>query len=239
MASILRQLEKYHEATKEGLAPKDIIQIKQDPHPHQKIVETICDIRDPVRRQQVINDALLALNDFAPPPMTNQLYPLETAILYHLFYRHKIIICAESIADLIFTAFLKTVSMDAYMQMLKTHLDKDSITIFLYRVMLAAFGARGKLDNKRDHISREYGIKAAMALGVESSAKAAGRGLDSLANVGVEQLILGRITYIAFWEWSHLRPISECSGYLELPSGDIPTLSPSPQKLVALPHRLP
>jgi hypothetical protein len=222
MKSILHQLAKYQDGRPSNNSSIPIIEIKEAPHPYQSMVENLCDIVDEVKRKQVINDALAVLVEFTPPPMTDQLYPLELAVLYHLFYHHKISICSESTADNILGAFLKAAAardgLDAYMQTLKNCLDKNATAIFLYRVMLAAFGARGKWDNKRDHISKEYGYKAAKALGVEPTARVAGHGLDSLARAGIEELILGRITYIAFWEWSRLKPVSECSEYLGLSS---------------------
>ncbi len=246
MNSILNQLAKYHPLTAVQdtriAPPKDPIHIKQAKHPYETMVERLCDIADFEWRKQVINDSLLALNNFVPPPMADQLYPIEIAVLYHLFYHHKITLCSETRTDQIMGAFLKAVverdgDLTTYMQTLKGHLDKNAAMIFLYRVMLAALGARGKYDNKRDLLSREYGIRAAMALGVQPTAKMAGCGLDSVQHASdVEQQILGRITYIAFWEWSRLRPISNCGSYLALPvSGDTQELAPTRQTLAALP----
>lgn len=224
MRSILKQLAKYL-SPEEKISPI-IIEIKQKEHPYQSIVESICDIANPLARKRAINDALLALNDFVPPPMTNQLYPLEIAVLYHLFYRYRIIICSDSYADVIFGRFLKSTAeenggLSVYMKLLRSRLDKNSTMIFLYRVILAAFGERSKHDLKRDHINKEFGYKAAKTLGIEASARVAGNGLDSLSGASVEQLILGRITYIAFWEWSRTESSIECNQYLALPSGDI------------------
>lgn len=223
MRSILKQLSKY-KPPEENTKPTAIIEIKQNQHPYQEIVDNLCDISINLgSRKRVIDDALLALNDFTPPPMTGQLYPLELAVLYHLFYRYKIVLCSDSRADAIFGQFLKTTAengngFSVYMQTLRNCLDKNSTMIFLYRVMLAAFGERGKYDSKRDHIKKEFGLKAARTLGVEASARVAGRGLDSLAGADVEQLILGRITYIAFWEWSQTEEPIECAHYLMLPN---------------------
>lgn len=182
MHSILKQLAKYHPPSaspETGIAPPATpIKIIQPEHPYQKMVEALCDTRDLLQRKRLVNDALLALNDFTPPPMADQLYPLELAVLYHLFYHHKIILCGEGKADYLFGLFLKDVAatqgIDAYMRVLKNSLDKTSTSIFLYRVMLAALGARGKWDNRRDHLDKEYGLKAARALGVEPTAKAGG-----------------------------------------------------------------
>ncbi len=247
MYSILKQLAKYHPTPTTGIVPtQNPVHIAQAEHPYQKMVEFLCDTRDLLQRKKLVNDALLALNDFTPPPMADQLYPLELAVLYHLFYRHKVILCGEGKADYLFGVFLKDTAasqgIDTYMRVLKNCLDKTSTSIFLYRVMLAALGARGKWDNKRDHLDKEYGIKAARALGVEPTAKAAGHGLDSLAGSDAEQLILGRITYIAFWEWSQAAPVIDCDDYLsvrQLTSGGILALGPIPQKPAALPPHQP
>ena len=219
MNSILRQLAKYQSPNDE---PTPTIHIKQAQHPYEGLVETLCDITDPAARKRTISDALVGLHDFAPPPMADQLYPLETAVLYHLFYRHKISLCSESKADAIFGQFLKTVAtrdggLGAYMQILKNCLDKTAMMIFLYRVMLAGLGARGRWDSPHDHLPKNLGMRAAGVLGVEASARAAGRGLDSLAHSDVEQLILGRVAYVAFWKWSRTTPAAESGGYLMLP----------------------
>lgn len=222
MRSILKQLAKYCPAASDTriAPPQNPITARQSEHPYQGMVEALCDISDALERRKLIGDSLLALNDFTPPPMAGQLYPLELAVLYHLFYHHKIILCGESNADYLFGLFLKdaatTQGLDAYMLMLKNSLDRTSTSIFLYRVMLAALGTRGKWDNKRDHLDKECGLKAARALGVEPTAKAAGRGLDGFAGMSVEQLILGRITYIAFWEWSQAATTIDRDEYLTL-----------------------
>lgn len=221
MNSILRQLAKYQSPNDKP--PTPTIHIQQVQNPYERLVEDLCDIADPGTRKKTISDALAGLCDFNPPPMADQLYPLETAVLYHLFYRHKVSLCSEPKADAILGDFLKAIAMrdgglGAYMQTLKNCLDKTAMMIFLYRVMLAGLGARGKWDSPRDHLPKNLGMKAAGVLGVEASARAAGRGLDSLAHSDVEQLILGRITYIAFWKWSRTAPAAESGGYLMLPA---------------------
>lgn len=222
MRSILTQLAKY-QPPEGDRAKVPTIEVKEVVHPYERIVRALCEDSDPTRREELIGDALAGLNDFNPPPMTDQLYPIETAILYHLFYRHRIQLCGETKADSIMGAFLKHVAdrdggLDVYMSILKNMLDKTATTIFLYRVMLAAFGARTKHDNQRDHVDRGFGLRAGAALGVKPSAKTAARGLDGMAVADVEQLILGRVTYLAFWEWSRSGVNQKHTDYLALPA---------------------
>jgi hypothetical protein len=230
MNSILKQLAKYRSLETVDEQQQHIT-VEQAKHPYQDIVDSLCDITNPLIREQTIGDALLVLNDFVPPPMTNKLYPLELAVLYYLFYYHQIMICGEEKADQLFGLFLKrTQELDVYMQTLKSSMDKTSISIFLYRIMLAALGARGKWDSKRDRLNKGFGFRAAKALGVEPTARAASRGFDSFKYAGVEQLILGRIAYIAFWEWSQTAQTSDCNDYLvtkQLPFANTPKLLPS------------
>ena len=108
--------------------------------------------------------------------------------------------------------------LDRYMAILKNMLDRTSTSIFLYRVMLAALGERGRYDSPKDHVERQFGLRAAQALGVEATARRAARGQDSLAGAEVEQLILGRITYLAFWQWSRTGDRLKHNDYLALPA---------------------
>ncbi len=224
MYSILRQLSKYVLPAEEAVRATPTIEIRTPTHSYEEIVRELCGYDgDPARREEKIGDALAGLNDFVPPPMTGQLYPIETAILYHLFYRHRIQLCGESKADAILGAFLKSVAerdggLDMYMSILKNMLDKTATMVFLYRVMLAAFGARTKHDNPKDHLDRGFGLRAGAALGVRPSAQTAARGLDSMAVADVEQLILGRVTYIAFWQWSRGGASQKHTVYLALPA---------------------
>lgn len=242
MKSVLTQLAKYQPQD----TPKQTktIELKETAHPYQEMVEKLCDTIDPFQRKQIIKNALVGLNDFVPPPTTNQLYPIELAVLYHLFYRHKICLCGESKADTLYGLFLKSVvekdgGLDVYMRTLKNRLDKVSTSIFLYRIMLAAFSTRETKHTKRDYIQKEYGLMAAKVLGIEATVQMAGHGLDSLAGSNVEQLILGRIAYVAFWEWSRVQTANECGGYLAMPSANIQAPIPNPQKPVALPPHQP
>lgn len=225
MKSILRQLAKYQPPVEESTPIK--IEVKAYTHPYQEIVENLCDITDPQLRKETINNALLALNDFTPPLLVNQLYPIEIAILYYLFYRHKILLCGDSSADTIYGYFLKSVverdgSLDLYMHAIKESLDNNALTIFLCRIMIAAFGARDKYENKRDRIDRNYGVKAAEILRIKT-AKEAWKMLEEFnANASIEQAITGRIAYIAFWEWSKRNQTGECNHYL---NENLPRLS--------------
>jgi hypothetical protein len=132
--SILNQLDKYQPPLPEvPTTPR--ITIHGHTHPYQKMVEELCDVTEPERRKEIINRALLALNDFAPPPMSGQLYPLESAVLYHLFYRHQIQLCGEARADSVLGAFLREVmdrdGLNDYMATLRHALDKTAGSIFL------------------------------------------------------------------------------------------------------------
>lgn len=224
MKSILWQLEKYqNKADQAELSTSQIIIVEKQQHPYAEIVERLCDIPlGSSERKQIINDALLALNGFQSPPLAGVLYPLDLAVLYYLFYHHKIFLSSEKTADISLNNFIKSVvadgGIDNYMIKLKNALDDYSSRIFLFRVMLAALGARDKYVNKHDLVNHEYGIKAAQILGVAATAKIAGAGLDSSqAIASVEQKILGRIAYIAFWQWSQNKPAEDCKRYLASP----------------------
>lgn len=203
MKSILNQLKKYQseQPSKQVVVSEDIVDGFYD---YNKILESICDITDFEWRKQVINDCLLALSGFQPSKSVGKLYPVELDVLYYLYYHKRIVVCGEKQAELIFERFLScALDIDLYMKVLIDSLDDGSMAVFLARVALAAFNRAG--TSKRDSIEREYGVKAAKVLGIEPNAQSALLKLDSLAALSQEQLILGRITYIAFWEWSRSR----------------------------------
>jgi len=219
MTSILRQLAKYQPPAPTQLAPVEVVEVQSSTHPYADIVERLCTLPPGGKRSEEIFRSLKALNDFSPPPLVGKLYPLELAVLYHLFYHHKITLSDEGVADAILNNFVtRAIGQDGieeYMSQLKNGFDDCSIKIFLFRVMVAAFGRRDRYTNNQDKIERSFGIKAAHALGAAAAAKDAWKGLEYNQSIAsVEQRIIGRIAYVAFWQWCQARPNWQCGDYL-------------------------
>lgn len=201
MRSILHQLSKYQPQPE----PKEVVPVeKVDKDPYVEFIEN-CTMHARFPDPDLRDRALKALKGFVAPANAGKLYPVETAILYFLFYNHSILICPDAVADGYYSDFLKSIldkdgSLDAYLLTLKDAMDDSAIKIFLHRVMVASLGEKDIKATRRDYLDRDYGIRASKTLKIEPTIKAAWIGLESLNRCSIEQSILGRIAYIAFWE---------------------------------------
>lgn len=124
-----------------------------------------------------------------------------------LFYKCKITLCSEVIADICLKQYItkatdKTNGLDEYMYNIKNNLSEVGKQMFLCRVAIAAMGAKDINCKPTDILPYNCGQAAVNALGIAPTAKAAWERLESLKNVDVEDHILARITYIAFWRWN-------------------------------------
>jgi hypothetical protein len=228
MESILRQLKKYQQTgltyTEQNVDSKAVIVVPEHNHPFAEMIEAILRSTYPPEpsfdesRKEFTIKSLKALEGYTLPPSAGKLYPVELAVLYYLFYHHKIQL-GEHVAESYLSKFLQDIrakegSLEKYLIELKDSMDKTATTAFLYRVMLASLGERDNYTVARDILDPKYGPMAADALGVEASAKRAWKGLESIRNEDIEQLIFGRIAYIAFWQISRSPSSTNCNKFL-------------------------
>ncbi len=203
MKSILRQLAKYDEP----IVPKGVV------------VETPS-VVDPVLLaiERILNYPTISANDFKkkasetyallknykPSNLSGVLFPLTLDIAYYLYYYHHIQISSEEIIDNELFQFLQKTDRISYMNKLFKSMDDTSKKIFLARILIGSSTRKSNASNKLDSLPQEYQSLTALRLGCFANLKAACDILERLSkSASVEQIILGRIGYIAFWYWAN------------------------------------
>lgn len=164
------------------------------------ILDRICEISDPINKKAFLNRAMDNLVGFSPGKNCGKLYPIEVALVYHMFFRGQFVFLSEESLDRHLFTFLKNRDLDKFMIELANAVDGVVHSILAARIVLATFG-----DGPRpqDKLPVNYRQPAADAIKIQATAKAASDVLHKLRSATVEQLVLGRISYLAFWHWQN------------------------------------
>lgn len=191
--SILYQLKAYQ--PKEENLPQIIVP-EHDRQPKYDYKEILKRIIGGEVEEKYLNELLYLLYDMELSENVDVLYPIELAILYHLGYRHQCIICGEKTTNEFMIKFLKSQpDRKAYGDTLIKNMDETANKIFMARVLLATYGNQQTMDG----LPMRFRQLAAQKLSCRESERVASDILDGLKGATVEQQILGRIVYVAFW----------------------------------------
>lgn len=198
-ASILYQLKKYHKAhsAENIIIPERTTQ----PSEYDEIIRSLVDIPpSAIGYEKHIGDLLFCLQSFERPPIVNVICPLEVAVAYHIFYNFGIQFTNEEKIDGFLFQFIKQRDANEYIKKLKKSSDLISMKLFMARILLATFSTF--TQKPIDKMPVSFRKPAVSLLKCAETPKAAADLLESLTNIAtIEQIITGRILYIAAWHW--------------------------------------
>lgn len=98
--------------------------------------------------------------------------------------------------------FIESQNQKEYIAELKKSMDETVSKIFLSRVLLATFCGTEKYLDKLSIMPLKFRAIAAKLLRCNATAKNAADIMDSChKNASIEQIIIGRILYVAAWYW--------------------------------------
>jgi hypothetical protein len=227
MKSILYQLEKYKPKTIESSKNEIIV----DDDPAKKIVDDdlwqlACNILYPeVSRLNVdiwesaVKRVVFLLVDMPKSELTGILFSKEIQGIYYCYYHHQKQVVGEGTTDAFFMSFLRQIDPIEYQATFEKAADETSKKLAMVRIALATSGG-SSLDithgcndgechtvhhhaKKIDLLPLEFRQPAFEYLGVNSIAAAANLQEILTKHATIDQIIIGRMGYLMFWNWNN------------------------------------
>lgn len=197
MKSILHQLTKYSNTGKPGLItePSEIMQV---PSKEESPV-LVCLLS--LVGKETFEELSKSLYDFEMTPEINKLYPLEIALIYHFYYKHKIIIASEEYTNNILNNFIREQDQIKYRDLFENSVSKTVKDIVMARVAMATYPTARPtpLDILPEDMFRAAALKF-LGLNNDATIKHVADKLEKLST-SPNDIILGRLGYLMVWHW--------------------------------------
>jgi len=197
MKSILRQLSKYQDQAEQLIINLPAQMTGSDENGTcfrdklRLMFLNVCDLSSGIDKQHY----MFMMQSVPETKWYNILYPLEMLISYHIFYKFKRIPASEARIDSLLLMFMSKVDPIEFQNRLKEAIDTNILNITMARVLLATF-----CDTAKDNLPDQFRQPAATHLGVNATARCASDKLEELVNKSsVEQIIVGRMCFLAIW----------------------------------------
>lgn len=156
-----------------------------------------------------LDSILKLMSGYSKSKFVGILFPLEIDIAYYLFYRCGKPITNEVMMNNLLGRFFNTTNYNDYMATMVAALDDNAKQSFLSRVLIATFNTERHKGN-RDRLPTHYRGLVAQKLKCNGNIKDAVRLNERLNKLlSPEQLILGRICYLAFWHWTQNETVEQ------------------------------
>jgi hypothetical protein len=216
MRSILYQLKKYSD--------KQVpIKIEQQVDQYiidniyllaKRIVDKQYKIDDPLHDSH-ISSIIEMLKDMPNSIYINTLFSEEIFAIYHCYYHHHNQVVSETTTDKFFKEFLSTVNPDEYQKNFEEAVDETTKKLAVIRILIATFTKDNHTTNttsgqfntiplkKEDILPLEFRQQASEYLGVNSILEAIKLQEQLNKYVSIDQIILGRLGYMIFWNWNN------------------------------------
>jgi hypothetical protein len=232
MGSILYQLEKYkpksiESAKNEIVVGDDPVKKAAD----DDLWQLACNILYPeVSRSNVdiweseVKRVVFLLSDMPKSELAGVLFSREIQGIYHCYYYHQKQVVGEGTTDAFFMSFLRRIDPVEYQAIFEKAADETSKKLAMVRIALATSGG-SSLDivsgcdthsgehctgytvhqhtKKIDVLPLEFRQPAFEYLGINSIAAAANLQEILTRHATIDQIIIGRMGYLMFWNWNN------------------------------------